>query len=312
MEPGAYEASAKAAAEDEQAFENIAGAKEKEGLVATDENKDFVPKYNLAEDDLLESMCRMDPMSAMLHYFLAAGVDEEQLGDLFLERMPSPIRPAEDEPVPIYTSRTKYSALVLNLGSFARNRKKTAGEINAQELDFLHWETVRNPNGENFWSDATNKATHMNVDIAFRKVASEQVSLPHECLASMFMDCLHYQVDLIAGDPNMGLYRYSGTRQESMDIKGGMYQSVLTYFLEAWANSPRCMPFCIPKAHQVSANSRCLLKQYEDTPGQPYGSTGVLFRVCIRWSPPFWSGAIRQRSVGYASFRPAGVQAQHF
>ena len=83
-------------------------------------------KYNLAEDDLLESMCRMDPMSAMLHYFLAAGVDEEQLGDLFLERMPSPIRPAEDEPVPIYTSRTKYSALVLNLGSFARNRKKTA------------------------------------------------------------------------------------------------------------------------------------------------------------------------------------------
>ncbi|CAE7569249.1 unnamed protein product, partial [Symbiodinium microadriaticum] len=98
MEPGAYEASAKAAAEDEQAFENIAGAKEKEGLVATDENKDFVPKYNLAEDDLLESMCRMDPMSAMLHYFLAAGVDEEQLGDLFLERMPSPIRPAEDEP----------------------------------------------------------------------------------------------------------------------------------------------------------------------------------------------------------------------
>ena len=53
------------------------------------------------------------------------------------------------------------------------------------------------------------------------KIASGQVSLPHECLASMFADCLHCQVDLIGGDPNMGLYRYSGTRQESMDIKGG-------------------------------------------------------------------------------------------
>ena len=37
------------------------------------------------------------------------------------------------------------------------------------------------------------------------KVASGQVSLPHECLASMFIDCLHYQVDLIGGDPNMAL-----------------------------------------------------------------------------------------------------------
>ena len=38
-----------------------------------------------------------------------------------------------------------------------------------------------------------------------------------------------------------------------------MYQAVLDYFLEAWANSPRRMPF-----------SLCLLKQYEDTLGQPY------------------------------------------
>ncbi|OLP90103.1 hypothetical protein AK812_SmicGene28398 [Symbiodinium microadriaticum] len=263
-------------------------------------------KYNLAEDDLLESMCRMDPMSAMLHYFLAAGVDEEQLGDLFLERMPSPIRPAEDEPVPIYTSRTKYSALVLNLGSFARNRKKTAGEISAQELDFLHqraWKTVRNPNGELLVGCRTNKAgskmsqvagstlvgvahahlplAYMIVDIAFgktlpqgsqgfrdqlpsssltasltrvgmdsmrvcvfqlnSKIASGQVSLPHECLASMFTDCLRCQVDLIRGDPNMGLYRYSGTRQESMDIKGG-----------------------IPKAQHVSANSLCPVRSGSD------------------------------------------------
>ena len=37
------------------------------------------------------------------------------------------------------------------------------------------------------------------------KVASGQVSLPHECLAAIFIDCLHYQVDFIGGDRNMGL-----------------------------------------------------------------------------------------------------------
>ena len=68
----------------------------------------------------------------------------------------------------------------------------------------------------------------------------------------------------------MALYRYSGTRQGSMDIQGGMYQSVLTYFLDAWKQSPRCMPFCIPRAQHCSANSLLLLKQYEDVLGQPY------------------------------------------
>ena len=120
----------------------------------------------------------------------------------------------------------------------------------------------------------------------------------------------------IEGDPNMALYRYSSTRQESMDIQGGMYQglstpmvggylpglssSVLTYFLDAWAQSPRCMPFCIPNAQHVSANS-LLLKQYEDALGQPY-------RDCpkIDWSTfpgldpmvaTVWSGAIRLQMI---------------
>ena len=68
----------------------------------------------------------------------------------------------------------------------------------------------------------------------------------------------------------MALYRYSSTRQGSMDIQGGMYQSVLTYFLDAWRQSPRCMPLCIPRAQHCSANSLLLLKQYEDALGQPY------------------------------------------
>ena len=134
------------------------------------------------------SASREELMNAMLHYFLAAGVDDDELGDLSLERMPKPIGPAEEGPVPSYNSRTKYTALVLNLGSFARNRKRAApslysdiidyddsgesvglliksiahakahlfllceaGELNATVLDFLHrrgWETLRNPNGE--------------------------------------------------------------------------------------------------------------------------------------------------------------------
>ncbi|OLP82970.1 hypothetical protein AK812_SmicGene36333 [Symbiodinium microadriaticum] len=102
-------------------------------------------------------------------------------------------------------------------------------------------------------------------------VASGQVSLPHEALASMFIDCLFYQVDFIGGDPNMALYRYSGTKQGSMDIQGGMYQSIITYFLDGWKQSPRVMPFCIPRAQHCSANSLLLLKQYEDALGcRPY------------------------------------------
>ena len=334
------------------------------------------------------SASREELMNAMLHYFLAVGVDDDELGDLSLERMPRPIGPAEEGPVPIYNSRSKYTALVLNLGSFARNRKRKApsvfsdiidyddsgesvglllksiahakahlfllreaGELNDRELDFLHrrgWETKRNPNGELLVGCRTNgqgssmtmlagstlvgvahshlPLTYMIVDIKQGKtlphgsqgsgtmrdrvpkapltapltragmnsirvcvfhlsssVASGQVSLPHEALASMFIDCLFYQVDLIGGDPNMALYRYSGTKQGSMDIQGGMYQSILTaltYFLDGWKQSPRCMPFCIPRAQHCSANSLLLLKQYEDALG------GRAYRDCpaIDWN----------------------------
>ena len=331
------------------------------------------------------SASREELMNAMLHYFLAVGVDDDELGDLSLERMPKPMGPAEEGPVPIYNSRSKYTALILNLGSFARNRKRStpsvfseiidhddsgesvglllksishakahlfmlceAGELNDSELDFLHrrgWETQRNPNGELLVGCRTNgkgssmtmlagstlvgvahshlPLTYMIVDINQGKtlpfgsqgtdmkrdqvpsasltepltragmnsirvcvfhlsshVASGQVSLPHEALASMFIDCLYYQVDLIGGDPNMALYRYSGTKQGSMDIQGGMYQSVLTYFLDGWKQSPRCMPFCIPRAQHCSANSLLLLKQYEDALG------GQAYKDCpkIDWS----------------------------
>ena len=65
----------------------------------------------------------------------------------------------------------------------------------------------------------------------------------------------------------MALYRAMGSKQESMDIRGGMYQSLLDYLLEAYSESPSCPHLCCPRAQHVSANSLCLLKQYEDQLG---------------------------------------------
>ena len=257
-------------------------------------------------------------MNAMLHYFLAAGVDDDELGGLSFERMPKPIGPAEEGPVPIYNSRSKYTALVLNLGSFARNRKRStpsafsgiidhddsgesvgpllksiahakahlfllceAGDLNEPEPQVpsqsrmgdakeSQWGVVgrmQNQRPGIFHDFAGRLHTcgvahnHFAVDVYDRRhqpredpahgsqgsstmrdqipkesmtaplkragmnsirvcvfhlsshVASGQVSLPHEALASMFIDCLFYQVDFIGGDPNMALYRYSGTKQ---------------------------------------------------------------------------------------------------
>ena len=36
------------------------------------------------------------------------------------------------------------------------------------------------------------------------------------------------------GDPNMALHLSTARKQESIDIRGGMYQSLLDYYLEAW------------------------------------------------------------------------------
>ena len=87
----------------------------------------------------------------------------------------------------------------------------------------------------------------------------------------MFADSLHYQVDLIGGDPNMALYRAMGRKQESMDIRGGMYHSLLDYW--RLGLNLHCPYLCYAKVQHVSANSLCLLKQYEDLlGGRPTGS----------------------------------------
>ena len=93
-------------------------------------------------------------------------------------------------------------------------------------------------------------AFHLNSGIA-----SKTISIAHECLASMFADCLHYQVDLIGGDANMALYRAMGSKQESMDIRGGMYQSLLDYLLEAYFR------VSVVSASMLPPSTTCLREQ---------------------------------------------------
>eukprot|EP00439_Symbiodinium_sp_Y106_P014425 s3642_g2.t1 len=90
--------------------------------------------------DLSESgnpATREELMNAMLHYFLAAGVDEEDIGDLSLDKIPSPqlhrFGLAEDSPVPVFTRKSKYAALIVN---FVRGRKQTAPFAFSQHLDY--------------------------------------------------------------------------------------------------------------------------------------------------------------------------------
>ena len=83
----------------------------------------------------------------------------------------------------------------------------------------------------------------------------------HEAIATTVSDCLFYQVDMLAGDVNMTLYRATGRKQVSMDIRGGMYQPILDYFAEAWSESPPSVHLCCPKVQHVSANSLYILKQ---------------------------------------------------
>ena len=329
-------------------------------------------------------------MYAMLHYFLAAGVDEDEIGDLSLDKIPNPqihrFGLAEDAPVPVYnTCKSMYTALIANLGSFTRGRKRTApsafagfidfddnkpskpskgslisslarskshlftlceaSEINEGERSFLYergWKTLSNRHGDILIGSRVNDhdssmrrsagstqvgvaheslpCSYMIVEIIYGKtlkvglqgnrddfcksmmtttltragsdtiracmfhlnsgIAGDKVALAHEALGTVYTDCLHYQIDLVGGDANMALYRATGRKQGCMDIRGGMYQSLWDYFLEAWVKAPQTPYMCFPKVQHVSANSLCLLKQYEDALG------GAPYEECIA---PDWS-----------------------
>ena len=83
---------------------------------------------------------REELLNAMLHLFLGVGVDEEEVGDLSLDKMSNPqlfrYGLGEDGPVPIYTSKTMYTALILNLGNFIRGRKKSAPSTFSDYIEY--------------------------------------------------------------------------------------------------------------------------------------------------------------------------------
>ena len=98
-------------------------------------------------------------MNAMLHYFLAAGVDEDEIGDFSLYKMPNPqlhrFGLAEDAPAPVFMRKSKCAALIANLGSFTRGRKQTAPSAFSDYLDF---DTTRPSKGSLMKSLAQSKS----------------------------------------------------------------------------------------------------------------------------------------------------------
>ena len=350
------------------------------------------------------SASREELMNAMLHYFLAVGVDDHELGGLSLERMARPMGPAEEGPVPIYNSRSKYTALVLNLASFARNRKRTApstfsdiidyddsgesvglllksiahakahlfllceaGELNDRELDFLHrrgWETMRNPNGELLVGCRTNgkgssmtmlagstlvgvahshshlPLTYMIVDIKLGKtlphgspgsqtmrdqvpaasltepltragmnsirvcvfhlsssVASGQVSLPHEALASMFIDCLFIRWISLGATPTWPSTGTPVPDRVRWTYRAGCIKASLRTFWTHGHNHRGVCRFACRERSIAAQTAFCSLNSTRTRWASPTEtvrrSAGILFLVLILWLPLFWSGAIR-------------------
>ena len=86
------------------------------------------------------------------------------------------------------------------------------------------------------------------------RVASKTPALLHEAMGATLADCLHYQVDLIAGDANMAAYRIGGSRQGSTSVRDSCFQEMVCYYLRAYMGAHQGDPYCCPKARLVSAN----------------------------------------------------------
>ena len=209
---------------------------------------------------------RAELMNSMLHHVLAAGVDEDEIGDLSPDKMPSPtlhcVGLSEDGPVPVYTSKTKFSALILNLRNLSRGRKRPAPSAYAAGRGTPSSSAiVIHDSGDYPWEYSSHRWPRQQKRIpplgcvcVFHldsKIAATKVGLAHEALGTILVSA-------------------TGRNQESMDIRGGMYQSTLDCFLEAWTGSPKCFRMCHPRGQHVSANSPCLLKQHENQLGRPY------------------------------------------
>ena len=92
----------------------------------------------LYEKLLSEGGTRNELQNAMLHYFLACKITAEEAGDLVLEDETAYRQGNADtmaDGPPVYTTKDSLSILTVNLGNFARGRKKTLPEKFAQHLD---------------------------------------------------------------------------------------------------------------------------------------------------------------------------------
>ena len=92
----------------------------------------------LYEKLLSEGGTRNELQNAMLHYFLACKITAEEAGDLVLEDENAYHQGNADtmaDGPPVYTTKDSLSILTVNLGNFARGRKKTLPEKFAQHLD---------------------------------------------------------------------------------------------------------------------------------------------------------------------------------
>ena len=129
-------------------------------------------------------------------------------------------------------------------------------------------------------------------------VAGDKVALAHEALGTMYADCLHYQVDLVGGDANMALYRATGRKQESMDIRGGMYQSLWDYFLEAWVKELHRLRTCASQGYNTFLQTVCAFSSSMRTLSVAHHMKSAVLRigvhslVSILWWHLFSNGAI--------------------
>ena len=106
-------------------------------------------------------------------------------------------------------------------------------------------------------------------------IAGDKVALAHEALGAMYADCLHYQVDLhwLEATPTWHVIGPQGVSRSRTRVSG-------TTSLKPGLKLHRLRTCASQKVLHVSANSLCLLKQYEDALG------GAPYEECIA---PDWS-----------------------
>eukprot|EP00439_Symbiodinium_sp_Y106_P062619 s3519_g9.t1 len=161
----------------------------------------------------------------MLHLFLGVGVDEDEVGDLSLDKMPNPqlfrCGLGEEGPVPIYTSKTKYTALILNssgdskgalIRSIAQSKSHLfllceATNVTQGEKDFLYsrgLQTIQNNSGDIVIGSRTNLVGSSLTRLAGSTLVGEAHA--HLPLTYMIVETIYGKTLPLGGQGNRGEY----------------------------------------------------------------------------------------------------------